>query len=57
MNQLGYFVVSYIGYCADEEKRFKNKNKNEIYPLVDADYLEEIIKTKWLKKLEEQEEQ
>ena len=27
MNQLGYFVVSYIGYCADEEKGLKIKIK------------------------------
>lgn len=51
MNQLGYFVVSYIGYCADEEKRFKNKNKNknEIYPLVDAGIKEGVI-LEWAKR-------
>jgi 3'-phosphoadenosine 5'-phosphosulfate sulfotransferase (PAPS reductase)/FAD synthetase len=33
----GCYRVAYIGYCADEIKRFENKAGNkEIYPLVDA---------------------
>lgn len=38
MKSLGYYTVSYIGYCADEEKRFAkrtSKAKRELYPLVE----------------------
>ena len=30
----GKYAVNYIGYCADEEKRFIKRKKREIYPLV-----------------------
>lgn len=91
LNSLGYYVIHYIGYCADEERRFNKRHnfqKFERYPLAEngitedgiweteqiretelgrpfsvissnpkynADYLENIIKTKWLKILEEKE--
>lgn len=35
----GYYVVSYIGYCTDEVKRYKKHQKQNIkekYPLVDT---------------------
>lgn len=79
----GFYLVSYIGYCADEEKRFAKRvglQRVERYPLVEegikedviwqwakqlsatssdpkynADYIEYIIKTKWIKKLNEME--
>ena len=38
MKKLGFYVVSYIGYCADEEKRFTKRvdlQKVERYPLVE----------------------
>lgn len=38
MKSQGYYVVSYIGYCADEEKRFMKRmtpTNREVYPLVD----------------------
>lgn len=43
---LGYYTVNYIGYCADEEKRFsKRTNLREIYPLVENGIKEsEILK-------------
>lgn len=41
--------VYYIGYCADELKRYeKRHNKNEIYPLVDLG-IEENIVLQWAK--------
>lgn len=46
MNSLGCYVVSYIGYCADEEKRFfkrTNKQKVERYPLVENGITEDKI--------------
>ena len=46
MNSLGYYVVSYIGYCADEEKRFLKRldaKKTEIYPLAENDINEDEI--------------
>lgn len=36
MKSIGYYVVYYIGYCADEVERYeKRSNKKEVYPLVD----------------------
>lgn len=44
MKSLGYKVIHYIGYCADEVKRFKGRSKpNEIYPLVDMGIEESSI--------------
>lgn len=48
MRSLGFYTVQYIGYCADEEKRFLkriNPTKREVYPLaengiIEADILE-----------------
>ena len=48
----GYYVVSYIGYCADEVKRYKKRQKQnikEIYPLVEFGVNEDII-WEWAKK-------
>ena len=42
----GFYVVYYIGYCADEEKRFAKRvdlQKVERYPLVEENVLENII--------------
>lgn len=40
----GLRTVSYIGYCADETKRFsKRRGIDEIYPLVDAGITEDKI--------------
>lgn len=45
----GFYLVSYIGYCADEEKRFeKRANVKEIYPLVEAGITEDVI-LEWAK--------
>ena len=45
----GIEPVSYIGYCFDEIGRYqKRKNKNEIYPLVDAGICEDEI-LEWAK--------
>lgn len=42
-------VISYIGYCYDEDKRYKKRNTNdEIYPLVDFKINENII-LEWAK--------
>lgn len=52
MNSLGYYVVSYIGYCADEEKRFNKratKSMIERYPLAENGINEDII-LEWAKK-------
>ena len=46
MNSLGYYVVNYIGYCADEERRFNkrlNAQKVERYPLVENGIIEDVI--------------
>lgn len=46
MRQQGYYVVSYIGYCADEEKRFAKRvdlQKVERYPLVEQGIEENTI--------------
>lgn len=52
MKSLGCYVVSYIGYCVDEEKRYANrreaKNGREIYPLVENAILESTI-LEWAK--------
>lgn len=45
-NEMNRYVINYIGYCANEIKRFekrKNKNITEIYPLVDNDIDENYI--------------
>lgn len=42
-----YSVVFYVGYCVDEEKRYKKRNKtSEIYPLVENNVLEKDV-LKW----------
>ena len=46
MNSLGFYVIHYVGYCADEEKRFlkrKDKNVHEVYPLVENNIEEDTI--------------
>lgn len=46
LNSKGYYLVSYIGYCADEETRFikrLNDKKTEIYPLVEHGITENEI--------------
>lgn len=49
MKSLGCYVVIYIGYCADEEKRFtkraseKGGVRREIYPLVENGIREDAI--------------
>ena len=46
MRQQGYYVVYYIGYCADEENRFAKRvdlQKVERYPLVEEGIKEETI--------------
>lgn len=46
MKSLGYYVVAYIGYCADEEKRFAkrvSRQKVERYPLVEEGIREDTI--------------
>lgn len=51
LNSLGYYVVAYIGYCADEEKRFSKRtllNKTERYPLVEEGVREDTI-LEWAK--------
>lgn len=38
MKSLGFYTVFYIGYCADEKKRFMKRmtpTNREVYPLVD----------------------
>ena len=45
------YVVSYIGYCADEKQRIekhKNKKPNDIYPLAEFNIIEADI-LKWAK--------
>ena len=51
MKKQGFYVVSYIGYCADEEKRFAKRvdlQKVERYPLVEEKIDENTIWT-WAK--------
>ena len=51
MRSLGYYAVFYIGYCADEEKRFSkqtNSAKREVYPLVENEIIEANI-LEWAK--------
>lgn len=46
MKKQGYYIVFYIGYCADEEKRFAKRvdlQKVERYPLVEERIEEETI--------------
>lgn len=46
MKKQGFYIVSYIGYCADEEKRFSKRidlQKVERYPLVEEGIEEETI--------------
>lgn len=46
LNSLGYYVVHYIGYCADEERRFNKRltaKKVERYPLVENGITEDAI--------------
>lgn len=52
MKRQGCYVVSYIGYCIDEVKRYEHRQKKdvtEIYPLIDFGVSEEII-WKWARK-------
>ena len=51
MKERGFYVVSYIGYCADEEKRFAKRvdlQKVERYPLVEEGIEENTI-LQWAK--------
>lgn len=51
LNSLGYYTVAYIGYCADEEKRFKKRalrQDRERYPLVEEGISESSI-LEWAK--------
>ena len=50
MKSLGFYTVCYIGYCADEEKRFSKRafNGREKYPLAEAGILENSI-LEWAK--------
>lgn len=48
MNSHGYYVVSYIGYCADEERRFSKRTLQERYPLVEEKINEDTI-LEWAK--------
>lgn len=51
MNSLGYYVIYYIGFCADEEKRFKTEriaNGIEVYPLAENNIQEKDI-LEWAK--------
>lgn len=46
MLSLGYYTVQYIGYCADEQKRFLKRTstvKREVYPLAENGINESII--------------
>ena len=46
LNSIGYYVVTYIGYCSDEGKRFnKRADRQEIerYPLVENGITEDVI--------------
>lgn len=51
MKSIGYYVVSYIGYCADEDKRFDKRlsaQKIERYPLAENGIVENTI-LQWAK--------
>lgn len=51
MRSLGYYVVSYIGYCADEESRFNQRATAQLlerYPLVEEGIVEDTI-LEWAK--------
>lgn len=51
MNEVGFYVVHYIGYCADEERRFNKRlsaKKLEIYPLAENGINEDVI-LEWAK--------
>ena len=48
MKKYGYNVNYYIGYCIDEEKRYKERKLNEIYPLVEEGIEEKYI-LEWAK--------
>lgn len=46
MNSIGYYVIHYIGYCADEQHRFNKRlsaQKVERYPLVENGIIEDEI--------------
>lgn len=55
MLQLGKRVIYYIGFCADEQKRFKfnlderTQNVTQIYPLAEAGIEEQVI-LEWARK-------
>ena len=48
LNAQGYYTVSYIGYCADEEKRFSKRSLKGRYPLVEEGIDENTI-LEWAK--------
>lgn len=51
MKSIGYYVVAYIGYCADEGRRFNKRlstQKIERYPLVENNIAEDTI-LRWAK--------
>lgn len=51
LNNQGYYLVNYIGYCADEQNRFSKRigaGKTEIYPLVEFGIKEDEI-LEWAK--------
>lgn len=51
LNSLGYYTVVYIGYCADEEKRYRKRKLlegRERYPLVEEGVFESSI-LEWAK--------
>lgn len=51
LNEVGFYVVNYIGYCADEERRFNKRlsaKKLEIYPLAENGINEDVI-LEWAK--------
>ena len=51
LNEVGFYVVHYIGYCADEEHRFNKRlssKKLEIYPLAENGINEDVI-LEWAK--------
>ena len=49
MKKQGKYVISYIGYCVDEFKRYEKRvNINEVYPLVEFGIYENYI-LEWAK--------
>lgn len=51
LNAQGYYLFNYIGYCADEEKRFAKRaslQRVECYPLVEEKITEDVI-LEWAK--------